>query len=190
MLLKYIRISLLVLTLFLVACSEDIEPTMSSEVAEFNFTTQDGDKLGLDDLKGDYWIADFIFTNCTSVCIPMTTNMTALQDDLAKKDLDVQLVSFSVDPDYDSPEVLKEYAEDYDADLSSWSFLTGYDFETIEELSVKSFQSGLTQIPNSDQVQHGVRFFLVDPEGVVIKSYDGTAEKDIEALLEDLKKVL
>lgn len=187
---KYIRILPLILVLFLAACSEDIEPTMSSEVADFNFTTQDENKLGLDDLKGDYWIADFIFTNCTTVCIPMTTNMTALQDDLTEKDLDIQLVSFSVDPDYDSPEVLKAYSEEYEADLSSWSFLTGYDFETIEELSVKSFQSGLSQLPDSDQVQHGIRFFLVDPEGVVIKSYDGTSEKEVESLLEDLEKVL
>lgn len=187
---KYIRILLFTLVLFLVACGGKIEPTMSSEVADFNFTTQDGDKLGLEDLKGDYWIADFIFTNCTSVCIPMTTNMTALQDDLAEKDLDIQFVSFTVDPEYDSPEVLKSYAESYDADLSNWTFLTGYDFETIEDISVKSFLSGLSEIPGTDQVQHGVRFFLVNPEGVVIKSYDGTSKNDVEDLMDDLKKVL
>lgn len=187
---KYVRMTLFILILFLVACSKDIEPTMSSEVADFNFTTQDGNELGLEDLKGNYWIADFIFTNCTSVCIPMTTNMTALQDDLKAKKLDIQLVSFSVDPDFDSPEVLKSYAESYDADLSNWAFLTGYDFETIEELSVKSFQSGLLQIPDSDQIQHGIRFFLVNPEGKVIKNYDGTNKDDMDVLMEDLKKVL
>lgn len=187
---KHTRNLLFILVLFLVACSQEIEPTMSSEVADFNFTTQDGDKLGLKDLKGQYWIADFIFTNCTSVCIPMTTNMTQLQDDLAEKNLDIQFISFTVDPEYDSPEVLKSYAESYDADLSNWTFLTGYDFETIADISVKSFQSGLTEIPDSDQVQHGVRFFLVNPEGVVIKSYDGTLQNEIEDLMNDLKKVL
>lgn len=187
---KYLRILMVMIFLFLAACGSDIEPTMSSEITDFNFTTQDEEKLSLEDLKGEYWIADFIFTNCTSVCIPMTTNMTALQDELAHKKLNVQLVSFTVDPDFDTPEILKAYADSYNADLSNWTFLTGYDFETIEELSIKSFKSGLSQIPDSDQVQHGVRFFLVNPDGIVIKSYDGTEEKQMEVLLEDLNKVL
>lgn len=187
---KQMRILLPLLFIFLVACGGEIESTMSSEVADFNFTTQDNEQLGLEDLKGGWWVADFIFTNCTSVCIPMSSNMTALQDDLAKKNLDIQLISFSVDPDFDTPEVLKSYAESYHADLSNWTFLTGYDFSTIEDLSVKSFQSGLMAIPDSDQVQHGVRFFLVNPDGVVIKSYNGTEESEMEVLMEDLEKVL
>src|SRR5690625_7542927 len=96
------------------------------------------ESLSLEDLNGSWWVADFVFTNCTTVCLPMSTNMSALQDKLAEENIDVQLVSFSVDPDYDQPEVLREYAEDYEADLSNWTFLTGYDFQTIRELSIKS----------------------------------------------------
>ena len=187
---RYIKISILFLALFLVACGDKIEADFSKEIADFEFTTQDNEKLGLDDLKGDWWVADFIFTNCTSVCIPMSLNMARLQQDLQEKDLDLQFVSFTVDPDYDSPEVLKAYAESYGADLNNWAFLTGYDFKTIEKLSVKSFLSGVMQDPNSDQVQHGVRFFLVNPEGVFIKSYDGTDKKEVERLMDDLEKVL
>src|SRR5699024_8783779 len=83
---------------------------------------------------------------------------------------DAQLVSFSVDPERDTPDVLKEYAKDYDADLDNWTFLTGYDFQTIKELSIKSFQSLLEEAPeDSDQVTHDTRFYLVTPEGKVNK---------------------
>lgn len=181
------------LLLFLTACGDPykaIEPNMDEEVADFNFTTQDNESFGLKDLDGTWWIADFIFTNCTSVCLPMSSNMSALQDKLKDENIDIQLVSFSVDPDYDQPDVLKEYAEMYDADLSSWTFLTGYDFQTIRELSIKSFRS-LVQAPerNSDQVMHGTAFMLVTPDGQIIKSYDGVAPSEIDVIVEDLKTI-
>ena len=180
-----------ILVLALSACGgSNIETTMSEKVADFEFTTQDNETLSLDDLQGTYWVADFVFTNCTTVCLPMTSNMSYLQDMIKEEDLDVQLVSFSVDPDYDTPEVLKEYAEEYDADLDNWTFLTGYDFQTIKELSIKSFKNMVQEPPEgSDQVTHGTSFFLVDPEGKVIKNYNGTQKNSMEDILEDLKAI-
>ena len=175
----------------LAACGEEIEPNMEGEVADFSFTTQANETLSLDDLKGEWWIADFIFTNCTTVCLPMTTNMADLQSKLKEEDLNVQLVSFSVDPDYDSPEVLTEYAKEYDADFSNWSFLTGYDFETIKELSMNSFRSVVEQAaPGDDQVTHGTSFFLVNPDGEIIKRYSGVDNNEMDLIVEDLKLVL
>ena len=189
------KMFLLVITLllFLVACGEnykEIKPNMSETVADFSSITQDNETFVLDDLAGEWWIADFIFTNCTSVCLPMTHNMSVLQNKMKEKDLDVQLVSFSVDPEYDSPEVLKEYAEDYDADLSNWTFLTGYDFQTIRELSIKSFRSLLQAAERgSDQVTHGTGFMLVSPEGEVIKSYDGLSLAEMDQIVHDLNQL-
>lgn len=188
---RYFKLSLFMLFLFLAACGKgEIEPNMSKEVADFEFTTQDNETLSLKDLEGEWWIADFIFTNCTTVCLPMTTNMSKLQDQMADNKLDAQLVSFSVDPDTDTPEVLSNYAEGYGASLDNWTFLTGYDFETIQKLSVESFMSGLDEEPDSDQVTHGTRFFLVNPEGEIIKNYSGVNVDDIDEIVEDLKKVL
>lgn len=180
-----------ILVLALSACGgSNIETTMSEKVADFEFTTQDNETLSLDDLQGTYWVADFVFTNCTTVCLPMTSNMSYLQDMINEENLDVQLVSFSVDPDYDTPEVLKEYAEEYDADLDNWTFLTGYDFQTIKELSIKSFKNMVQEPPEgSDQVTHGTSFFLVDPEGKVIKNYNGTQKNSMDDILEDLKAI-
>src|SRR5699024_12641638 len=105
------------------------------------FNNEHDESVSLDDLKGDWWIADFVFTNCTTFCLRMTSNMTALQNKMDDQAVSVQLVSFSVDPDYDTPEVLKEYRESYEADFETCDFLTGYDFEIIKKVSIKSFRS-------------------------------------------------
>lgn len=160
---------------------------MSESVAEFAFTNQDEATVTRDDLAGQWWLADFIFTNCETVCIPMTDNMTALQTDLAKEDIPIQFVSFSVDPDYDQPDVLKEYAEGYDINFDNWHFLTGYDFQTIRKLSIKSFRAPLKEPAyGSDQVTHDIRFFLVSPEGKVVKGYDGINRDTMEEVKDDI----
>src|SRR5699024_9585733 len=150
-----------VVALALVACKEEVETTMSSDVDDFSATTQDEATFTNDDLSGSWWVADFIFTNCTTVCPPMTRNMSAIQDDVAEEGIDnVQFLSFSVDPENDTPEALKSYGEDHSADFDSWTFLTGYDFDMIEELSIESFKSPIQPPPEGDdQVMHGTRFF-------------------------------
>lgn len=196
-------ILLLVLGLLLTACgtkvSEDkesnknsnIETTMSEKVRDFDFINQDEEPVSLDDLKGNYWIADFIFTNCETVCLPMTKNMSILQDMVKDEGIDMQFISFSIDPDNDSPEALKEYGEGFDADFNNWSFLTGYEFDEIREFSIKSFKS-MVQMPadeDNDQIIHGTSFYLVDPEGKVIKGYPGVKADDMKDIFKDIKKL-
>lgn len=164
-----------------------IETNVKEKVADFSFINQDEQPIGLDDLKGNWWIADFIFTNCTTACLPMSANMSMLQERISEEGLAVQLISFSVDPDFDSPEVLQEYGEQYGADFSRWNFLTGYDFNTIKQLSVKSFRAFL-QAPDdgSDQFTHDTRFFLVDPDGNIVKGYNGLESVSVEEIMDDL----
>ncbi|MFD2761610.1 SCO family protein [Lentibacillus juripiscarius] len=181
----------LLLILFLAACGEEIETNMSEEVSDFEFTTQDKETLSNEDLKGEWWIADFVFTNCTTVCPPMTRNMAELQQKMKEENLDAQLVSFSVDPERDTPKALKEFAQNFQADFSNWTFLTGYEFQTIKEFSIKSFKSLLKKPPEgSDQVTHGTSFFLINPEGKVIKRYSGTKTEEMQNIVDDLKIVL
>jgi protein SCO1/2 len=163
---------------------------MARDIEPFEFTTQDNETLSHEDLEGEWWIADMIFTNCTTVCLPMSTNMSLLQDKIQEENLDVKLVSFSVDPDYDTPEVLSEYADEYDVDLDSWAFLTGYDFDTIKEISIKSFQSPLLEPPEGDdQFTHGTSFYLVSPEGEVLKKYNGVESSETDIIMGDLRRV-
>lgn len=178
----------LVSSLILAGCGQ-IKDSVSWEIEDFNFTNQNNEEVALNDLKGDVWLADFVFTNCTTVCLPMMANMTELQKQLKEEDLDVRIVSFSVDPEVDTPEVLKSYAENYGADLSSWDLLTGYVPEKIDQFAKNSFKTVAQKPEDNDQVVHGTSFYLVDREGVVRKFYNGlnppTEEiiGDIEILL-------
>ncbi|MBY7144686.1 SCO family protein [Virgibacillus sp. NKC19-3] len=183
---------LISLSLFITACGgEQIESNMSEEVADFEFVTQDNETFGLEDLEGDWWLANFMYTNCTIVCPTTTPNMAMVQDVLDESNLDAQFVSFSVDPKNDTPEVLKDYAKQYPVDLSNWSFLTGYDFDEIQQLSKDSFQTILEGGgPDEHEFAHSTYFFLVNPDGEIIKKYDGMSSDEMDVIVEDLKTVL
>lgn len=197
---KYLRLFMLSLgVLFITACGADSlqggqeeqqdNQGLYNHVGNFEATTQSGEDFNVADLEGQWWIADFIFTNCTTVCIPMTANMEKLQGMLEEEGLDdVQLVSFSVDPDRDTPEVLTEYAEDNGANLDRWTFLTGYEFETIESYSIDTFKNWVA-LPQdgSDQIEHMTRFFLVNPDGYIESHYSGTDAEEMEDIVNNIK---
>lgn len=181
-----IVVTMILLTLS--ACGSPIEENMSRDVHSLSAVNQKGEQVQLpNDLKGDYWISDFIFTNCETVCPPMTGNMARLQQLLKQEQLSIPLRSFSVDPGNDSPEKLKEFSKPYQPDYDQWSFLTGYTFEEIKEFSIKSFQSPLKQLEDTNQFAHGTSFYLINPEGEVIKSYPGTRADSMNKIIEDIK---
>lgn len=177
--------------IFLISCDNnaEIETNFSEPMADFEFKTQDEDLLNSNDLKGDWWIANFMYTKCEAVCPITTDRMADIQKTMAESNLTPQIVSFSIDPSNDTPSILKEYANQYDADFESWSFLTGYDFETIKKLSEQTFKSSLAQ-GAVGQMSHGVNFYLINPDGVIIKEYNGMNTDDLDILIDDLETVL
>lgn len=167
------------------------EGDFSYKVEDFSYTNQDGETVSLDDLKGSFWVADMVFTSCNTVCPPMTANMARLQKLLKEEGLDeVRLVSFSVDPEVDTPEMLKEFGDKFGADYSNWDFLTGYTMEEAEKFALKSFKSLVDKPEGKDQVNHTVRFFIVTPDGNAIKSYDGRQAEQMQQIVDDLKGYL
>ena len=132
-------------------------------VPEFALLDQNGQTVTLNDLRGQIWIADFIFTRCQGPCPLMTSRMLEMQRALAKTP-DVKLVSVSVDPANDTPEVLKAYAEANHADPARWKFLTG-DKAVIEKLVTEGFMQHLAE-ENGEPV-HGTMFLVVDGNGMV-----------------------
>ena len=186
---KLLTLIVLVFMLLLAGCGQGIEDPLNWEIEEFNFTNQDNEEVGLADLQGEVWLADFIFTNCTTVCLPMTSNMVDLQSQFKEQGLDVQIVSFSVDPTVDSPEVLKSYAENYGADFASWNLLTGYSPEDIDAFAMDNFKTIARKPENDDQVLHGTSFFLVDKNGVIMKDYNGV-NPPVEEILSDAEILL
>ncbi|WP_226578225.1 SCO family protein [Halobacillus litoralis] len=161
----------------------------SKDIEKFEAVNQHGEKISLPGAyEGEYWVADFIFTSCTTVCPPMTGNMARLQQQLKQENMDVPLVSISVDPVNDTQDVLLSFAEKYEPDYNQWDFLTGYTFQEVKEWSIKSFQSPVKKMENSDQVAHGTSFFLIDPEGNIYKTYSGTKAESVNEIIEDIKK--
>lgn len=160
---------------------------MSLEVEPFDAMNQDGEKVTLDSLKGKVWIADLIFTNCTSVCSPMTANMARLQKMVNEQDLDVTFVSFTIDPKHDTANVLKNYGELLGADFENWHFLTGYTQSEIEKFANVSFLSPATKLEGTDQFIHGSSFYLVNAQGIVLQKYEGVTNTPYDQIVSDLK---
>ena len=171
------------------ACSgQEIPNAKDWKVDEFTFTDQNEKNLSKEDLEGKVWIADFIFTNCNTVCLPMTSNMKKLQNRIAEEGLeDVHLVSFSVDPEFDNPSVLKKYGESFQADFENWSFLTGYSQETIESLATENFKLMVQKPAEGDQVIHGTSFSLVDQTGTVVQQYSGVEDIPFDEIIKHIK---
>ncbi|MGG1630174.1 SCO family protein [Rossellomorea sp. NRS-1567] len=189
-------IAAIALSLFLLAgCQgENVEESfpMNVEVGELSAVDQNGETTSLGELnKGKIVLADFIFTNCDTVCLPMTANMSKLQKKIAEAGLDgeVQLISISVDPEHDSPEVLKEYSGRYEVDEENWSFLTGYSRDEIESFANVSFKTPAAQVEGSNQFVHGTSFYLMSENGVLLKQYEGVSNPPYEEIIEDIEKL-
>jgi len=187
-------VCLLALVIVLSACGNaKFKADYSLEMQDFEHINQRGETVSLDSLKGKPWLGMYIFTNCNSVCPPMTFNMTQVQEKLKKKGIeDYNIVAFSVDPEVDTPEVLADYLARYTVpDESKWNLLTGYSQSYIEQYAVKSTKLLVKDDPNSDQVIHGIQFFLVDKDGILVKQYDGyakdTNDVPIDTIVSDLE---
>ncbi|WP_408005285.1 SCO family protein [Pseudalkalibacillus berkeleyi] len=185
-------LSLIMVLVLLSACGQKLDKPddYDFEVQNFTYTNQDGKSVSLKDLEGKVWIADFIFTNCETVCPPMTNHMSSLQDNMKEAGLEnVEIVSFSVDPTVDKPATLKKFGQKFDADFSNWHFLTGYKQSEIEEFAKTSFKTIVQKPKDDDQVTHGTAFYLVDQEGIVRTRYDGVNRSNDadEKVIEDIK---
>jgi protein SCO1 len=169
---------LLVTSALLAACSNyKFKESISYEIDSFTVTDHRGDTLTLDDLKGEPWLAMFIFTNCTTVCSPMTYNMADIQSRLVEEGIEnYKIVGFSVDPENDTPEVMAEYLQRHTVpDESKWHYVTGYDQKFIEQFAANSFHALAKKVEGNDQVAHSISFFLVDEKGVAVKHYTGSS---------------
>lgn len=175
--------------IFLTACNNKIEANMSEPMANFEFTTQNNETLRLDDLKNNWWIANLTYTNCRTVCPRTTANMVDLQNRMQKVGLHTHIVSFSIDPSHDTPDILKKYAEEYNADQDTWDFLTGYDFETIQKISEETFKA-ILQEGAVGQKTHSYAFYLIDPDGIIVKKYNGMSTTELDMLVDDLQTIL
>jgi protein SCO1/2 len=207
-------LSALILTLFYTALKpkktlkiyspSDVNPELADstiqyvarnhKIADFSFTNQNGKTVTQKEYQGKIYVADFFFTTCPSICVPMGENMAWLQGQV--KDMpDVKLLSHTVMPDIDSVPVLKAYAEKKGVIDSKWNLVTGKK-EDIYYTARKSYLAVKTTSSKElyDMV-HTENFILVDKKGRIRGFYNGTlldedppkGEKNVRQLLEDIK---
>jgi protein SCO1/2 len=164
------------------------------KIADFSFTNQNGKIITSEDYENTIYVADFFFTTCPSICPKMTDNMVWLQNQL-KNYSEIKLLSFSVTPDIDTPEVLKKYALEKGVDDSRWNLVTG-DKSAIYFLARKSYLAVKTGKPEElyDMV-HTENFILIDKNKRIRGFYDGTnldqptndpKTKNVKQLLDDI----
>jgi len=162
-------------------------PPVVGQTLDFTLVNRDGQTVRRADLLGAPWIADFIFTRCGASCPMMSQRMARLEKELPP-DLGVRFVSFSVDPEYDTPKVLQEYAESFGAP-GRWLFLTG-DKRTIYRLSKEGFKLALddkSPVSEDEPILHSTRFVLVDAQGRIRGYYDGFDEDAVKQLMRDVE---
>jgi protein SCO1/2 len=167
-------------------------PPVLGTVPEFTLTNRDGRTVRSADLAGSPWIADFVFTRCPASCPMMTSRMARLVAELPA-DAGVRFVSFSVDPEHDTPEVLQRYAASFKAP-ARWLFLTG-DGRQIYRLSQEGFKLGVDANPQAggdetaEPILHSTRFVLVDGEGRIRGYYDAFDAESMKGLTRDLEAI-
>ena len=178
-----VAVMLLVTFLFKESSTLDDLP-ISGSVPDFEFTDSNGETITREDMEGKVWVADFIFTTCTMACPIMTGNMNLIHKSF-KDDNNVRIISISVYPEYDTPEVLKEYASRYNANTDRWHFLTGPE-ESVKNIIKTGFKIG----DYEDIIFHSEKFALVDVRGNIRGYYSGMETEDMSKLKKDIKRLL
>ena len=172
------------------------------QVPEYAFTNQDGKIVGSEDLAGKVYVLEFFFTSCPTICPRMNENMVKLQKEFYGNP-DFGIVSITIDPKRDGPQVLKEYAERKGATLKNWHFLTG-EKEDIYGFSNEGFRLYAGENAEVEGgFEHSGMFALIDKEGYIrsrtvvngdsenpIKFYNGLDDKEIQWLKEDIALLL
>jgi protein SCO1/2 len=156
-------------------------------VPDMELIERSGETVRLSDLRGKVWVAGFIFTRCHETCPMITGIMAQLRAELPS---DVQMVSITVDPRYDSPDVLRDYARNYKAG-DDWWFLTGPRDE-LYELIIEGFKLGVRE--NSDpeklpgeRIIHSTRLVVVDRNGEIRGYYDSTDPGLVRMLVQNVQ---
>ena len=158
-------------------------------VPDFHFITQEGKPFTRADLLGKVWVIDFFFTRCPGPCPMMSSRFAEISKEL-KKVKDVRLVSLSIDPEHDTPAVLKEYAAHLEADPERWIFLTGPSNQ-VEEFTTKGMLQALTSNPsNPANTVHSTRFLVIDRQGQIRLARKLDEPELVQKLLIDIGNLL
>ncbi len=167
--------------------------TVFHTIPSFSFIDQNNKTFTNEKVKGKIFVANFIFTRCGLICPKVTGQLARIQDAFLDKN-DVILLSHTVDPQYDTPIILKKYAKEKEAIEGKWYFLTGSK-KDLYQMALKGYFVPISDasvydkaIKNPDEAFiHSEKMILVDKEGTIRGFYDGTDVKDVDRLMVEIK---
>jgi protein SCO1 len=165
-------------------------PPVLATTPPFSATRQDGTPFTEKDLEGQIWVANFVFTRCPNICPTFTAKMAGVQLVSARRLPSLKLVSFTVDPDYDTPAVLQAYGQKYQADFARWSFITA-PVEVLEQTISKGLLQSLDRGDGKDlkTLAHSSHFVLVDKHLRVRGFYRFSETTSVEYLMHDAEAI-
>lgn len=168
---------------------KEIVDTLYRTVPDFAYINQDSVMLRSEDVEGKVWVVDFFFTYCPSICPPMTAQMHRLNRETKDISRHLEFLSFSIDPERDTPSRLREYIKEKEIEADNWNFLTGD--EDATHLLAKDFFNGAER---NEEIEggfgHTPYFILVDREGYPRGIYNGTLVEDVDKLQRHIRKLL
>jgi len=171
----------------------EITDTLFHTVPDFRLTNQEGQAFTGTQLKGKVFVADFFFTRCPGMCKKMSSQLARVQERYLNN-LDVQIVSFSVDPENDTVPALQQYAGIYGVRPDKWQLLTGEKAQIYKLAKYGYFVTAKEHDPEAtnieDQFVHTDKFVLVDKGGHIRGYYDGTNRKDVDRLITEIEILL
>lgn len=164
---------------------ENPTPTKPPEdeewLSRFELTERSGKPIKSEDLKGQPYVVSFFFARCPSICVQQNQIIKELQDEFEGQG--VRFVAISVDPENDSPEVLREYAARFGADDDQWLFMTG-DLTYIRRIGGEVFRQPV------DKQFHTERFVLVDPNGEIEGFYNWPEKRQLSAMKDKIREMM
>lgn len=165
---------------------KEVVDTVYQTIPDFKFVNQYGDSITQKNLKGDIYVADFFFTTCPSICPIMHRNMLKVYNEF-KSVPDFKIISHTIDPKHDSVAVMKKYADKLGISGNSWWLLQG-DKEKTYDLGQKNYLVAVKQDDGTPGgYVHQGWFVLVDKQKRIRGYYDGTEEKQVAKMIEDIK---
>ncbi|MYA07924.1 MAG: SCO family protein [Holophagales bacterium] len=168
-------------------------PPVLRQLPDWRLVDQNGESFGSGDLAGEVYVASFLFTRCATVCPRLTASLRQLDRRYREEGVEgVRLVSFSVDPEHDTPERLRDYAGSRSLDLERWSLLTGAERE-VRSIVVDGFAlpmgERLDLAGGLVDVAHAARLALVDRDGGV-RGYYGSDAVGVDEVFHRTRQIL
>ena len=168
------------------------------KIPDFLFLNQFGDTISSSEYRGSIYVANFFFTTCPTICPPMTYQMLRIQQKIAN-DSTFKILSHSINPEFDTPEILLEYGEGYGADFKNWNFVTG-NKESIHSIAKSYFINVMEDSLAPGGFLHSEYFVLIDKEGRIrsrkdddgniLGVYNGTSPYEVGLLIDDIKVLM